>query len=338
MRLFLLLGLLATLLAGGLAAWNVKAYLDTPAQTPGREVTITIPKGQSLGRIADYLEHYDVVDARALVVWAKLKGVESKLRSGRFRLHSGWTPERILRELVSGREVLVELYVPEGAPWWEVAERVEKAGLGSFKSFKAAIRDPEILKEYGIPAKSAEGYLYPETYYLPLPPKGKESDATPVVKVLLNQSAKVLDNLFPNGRPEPEELQKLVILASIVEKETSLHTERATIAGVYANRLQKGMRLQADPTVIYGIGPSFSGNLHKSDLQNRKNRYNTYRRKGLPPGPICSPSGAALAAAANPRQHNYLFFVSTNRGRHIFSTNLADHNAAVRKYQLRRRR
>lgn len=331
----MLVGLLATLAAAALGAWQFKLYLATPAETPGREVTITIPKGQSLSKIAKYLEHYEVVaDYRAMVILAKLKGVEAKLKSGRFRLHSNWSPERILDELVSGREVLHELYIPEGAPWWEVARRVNKAKLGSEASFEAAMRDKELLAKYNIPSKSAEGYLYPETYYLPKP---VNNDARAAVETMLQQFNRVLTGLFPLDPPQGEDLHRLIILASIVEKETGVGMERARIAGVYDNRLKKGMRLQADPTIIYGLGKKFDGNIRYKHLRDRRNRYNTYKHKGLPPGPICSPSGAALAAAANPEEHDYLYFVSTNRGRHIFSKTLVEHNKAVRKYQLRRR-
>ena len=149
-------------------------------------------------------------------------------------------------------------------------------------------------------------------------------------------------NVWPDGKkPGPsqtEQLKTWVILASIVEKETGIDAERARVAGVYQNRINKGMLLQADPTVIYGLGPNFDGNLRRRDLDDPNNLYNTYQRPGLTPGPICSFGAAALAAAVRPEAHNYLYFVAKfDGGEHVFSTNLNDHNKAVRQYLQNRR-
>ena len=149
-------------------------------------------------------------------------------------------------------------------------------------------------------------------------------------------------NVWPDGKkPGPAQAAQLktwIILASIVEKETGIDAERARVAGVYQNRINKGMLLQADPTVIYGLGPAFDGNLRRRDLDDANNLYNTYQRPGLTPGPICSFGAAALAAAVRPEEHNYLYFVAKfDGGEHVFSTNLTDHNKAVRQYLQNRR-
>lgn len=144
--------------------------------------------------------------------------------------------------------------------------------------------------------------------------------------------------LADGKRPSRDELRRLVILASVVEKETAFADERPRVAGVYANRLRINMALQADPTVIYGLGPNFDGNLRRRHLDDANNIYNTYQRPGLPPGPICSFGASALAAAITPEEHKYLYFVAiTDGGRHAFSTNLDDHNRAVRQYLKNRR-
>lgn len=140
------------------------------------------------------------------------------------------------------------------------------------------------------------------------------------------------------ARPKPDDLKKWVILASVVEKETAIDAERPRVAGVYRNRLARQMLLQADPTVIYGMGPAFDGNLRRKDLDDPNNPYNTYQRPGLPPGPICSFGTAALASAVNPEAHDFLYFVAkTDGGEHVFSTTLTEHNRAVRQYLQNRR-
>jgi UPF0755 protein len=196
------------------------------------------------------------------------------------------------------------------------------------------VRDKEILAKYSIPADSAEGFLFPETYHIPRPQGG---DPRPIAEAMIQGFwTHAAPFVWPEGSPSPERLMETVILAALVEKETSLPAERPVVAGVYLNRLRKGMLLQADPTTIYGIGLEFDGNLRRKHLTDASNPYNTYTRKGLPPGPICSPGLSSLLAVIEPAEHDYLYFVSKNDGSHVFSRTLKEHNEAVYKYQIRR--
>jgi UPF0755 protein len=227
--------------------------------------------------------------------------------------------------------------VPPGLTWWQTAKLVADTGLTTYEKFEAAIFDEELLSEYHIPWAGPEGFLYPETYHVPRP-RGREAE--PLVRAMLQAfwdqaGARLWPDTDPADVPE-DEIKRLVILASMIEKETADPSERRRIAGVYANRIERRMLLQCDPTVIYGLGRDFDGNLKKSHLKDKSNPYNTYRRLGLPPGPICSPGPEALAAAGDPEEHGYLYFVSKGDGSHHFSKSLAEHNRAVRKYQLRR--
>jgi len=215
-----------------------------------------------------------------------------------------------------------------------VAEQLEKQGFCRAVDFTSVIHDPKFLQHWGIPFSSAEGFLYPETYLIPKPRELNAEAARSVANRLVGMFWQQVDRLWPEGRPSSTELKRLVTLASIVEKETSVPEERARVAGVYSNRLRIGMLLQADPTVIYGMGRTFSGRLLFRHLEDDKNPYNTYRRPGLPPGPICSFGAAALEAAKNPEDHKFLYFVATGRnGGHTFSKSLKEHNRAVQEYR-----
>ena len=313
LRIVAVLVLLAAAAAGwaGYEAWT---FLKTPPATPGQEAFFDVEPGANVRRVADKLEERGLItDARKFLLLARYKKWDSRLQAGRFALNTGWLPEQVLDTLVNGQPVLFRVTVPEGLTWWQTAKVLEEAGLVRFEDFRAVITDPAFLRHYGIPFDSAEGFLMPDTYLL------KKADV-------------------PDKAQARDELRRLVILASVVEKETAFADERPRVAGVYANRLRINMALQADPTVIYGLGPNFDGNLRRRHLDDANNIYNTYQRPGLPPGPICSFGASALAAAITPEEHKYLYFVAiTDGGRHAFSTNLDDHNRAVRQYLKNRR-
>lgn len=334
LRLFLAF-FLAILLAGAAIGWKAYQFLHVPPESPGREVIVDIEPGQSLAGISRMLEQQNVISNSQYFRWyAQAVGLAASVRAGEFALHSGWTPGQVLEALTSGREYLHRLQIPEGLTWWQVGRIVEESGLADFDSFARAVADKKLLKQYSIPADHAEGYLFPETYYLPRP---RNKDAKPVVEMLLNAFWKAADaKLWPNGRPDEDDIHRTVILASLVERETGLAEERERIAGVFANRLRLGMLLQCDPTIIYGLGPDFSERLRRVHLDDRTNPYNTYIHPGLPPGPIASPGLASLLAVLSPEEHNLLYFVSRKDGSHAFSRTLEEHNRAVRRYQLGR--
>lgn len=332
--------LLLALALGGWLAWQAREFLTTTPQTPGHEEYFDVAPGARLGQVAEALARRGVVtDARKFGWLARWKRWENRLQAGRFLLHTGWTPDRVLDALVNGRPALYRVTIPEGLTWWQTGRALEQAGLARFEDFRAVIFDPAFLRHYGIPFSSAEGFLMPDTYLLKKADNLDMAQARAVAGRMVDNFWRKTDALWPGGRrPGAEQIRTWAILASIVEKETAVPAERARVAGVYQNRLAKGMLLQADPTVIYGLGPAFDGNLRRRHLDDAGNPYNTYQRPGLPPGPICSFGMAALKAALAPEAHGYLYFVArADGGDHIFSTNLADHNKAVQRY-LRARR
>jgi len=213
-----------------------------------------------------------------------------------------------------------------------IARRIEAAQLGNAEEFLAWVNSPASAQAHGVEGATLEGYLFPETYRLP---KGQSARAT--AGVLVNQFFTVWKQLEPRAREQKVSMKDLVTLASIIEKETGVAEERPLIAAVFLNRMRRGMRLETDPTVIYGI-PNFDGNLRRRDLENPDNPYNTYKISGLPPGPISNPGRGALEAALAPAPVDSLFFVSKNDGTHVFSDTYAEHERRVDQYQRRRRK
>lgn len=334
-RKLILVFFLAVLLAGAYIGLATYTFLYVPPESPGQEVLVDIEPGQSLAGISRMLEEQRVISSDRNFQWyAWIMGLAASVRAGEFVLNTGWTPGQVLDALTLGRAFLHRLQIPEGLTWWQIGQIVEESGLADFESFARAVTDKNLLERHNIPADHAEGYLFPETYYLPRP---RNKDAKPIVEMLLNAFWKTADTrLWPDGRPDKEEIHRTVILASLVERETGLAEERGRIAGVFANRLRLGMLLQCDPTIIYGLGPDFSERLRRVHLEDRNNPYNTYIHPGLPPGPIASPGLASLMAVLSPEEHNLLYFVSRNDGSHAFNRTLEEHNRAVRRYQLGR--
>ena len=335
--------LLLALAGGGWVAYEAHTFLNTTPETPGRDVFFDVPTGARLAQVSAGLVKLGVVtDARKLDLLARYKKWENRLQAGRFALNTGWLPEKVLDELVNGHPVLYRVTVPEGLSWWQTGKVLEEAGLVVFEDFRRVVTDPDFLRHYGIPFATAEGFLMPDTYLLKKNEVIDLAQAKAVAGRMVDNFWRKTAAVWPDGKkPGPgqaDQLKTWIILASIVEKETGIDAERARVAGVYQNRITKGMLLQADPTVIYGLGPAFDGNLRRRDLDDANNLYNTYQRPGLPPGPICSFGAAALAAAVRPEAHNYLYFVAKfDGGEHVFSTNLNDHNKAVRQYLQNRR-
>ncbi|MFO7875815.1 MAG: endolytic transglycosylase MltG [Desulfovermiculus sp.] len=330
--------LLSILCFGFLASLLVSLYalqlILLPVRTPGETVTVHIKPGQSFAQIAATLEEKEVIhNPRILQLLATCFGFSTNLQAGEYELNTGWSRLEILRTLASGSHILYTLRIPDGLTWWKTAKTAAQSGLTTYADFNKTVHNPDLLAEFNIPADTAEGYLFPETYHLPRP---EDNQAEPIIRLMLQEFVNQIQTIIrPQNQLDPQEIHDLVTLASLVEKETGQPSERRTVAGVFANRLQRGMRLQCDPTVIYGLGRDFDGNLTKKHLQDSSNPYNTYAHSGLPPGPICSPGLDSLQAAQNPEDHDYLYFVSKGDGSHHFSRSLKEHNRAVRLYQLR---
>ncbi len=302
-----------------------------PLDPHGAEALFVVERGDSLSRVAARLEREGFVrDAHAMVWWTRLRGQAGALHAGEYRLSPAMSPAEMLERFVAGRVATHEVVIPEGLAAREIGERLAALQLVDAGSFADAVADAELARELGVPAASLEGYLFPETYRLP-----RGLSAREVSRVLVEQFQRAWREVAPAAEARGLRMHEVVTLASIVEKETGAADERPVIASVFANRLRRGMRLESDPTVIYGI-PDFDGNLRRSDLENADNRYNTYQHAGLPPGPIASPGLDSLRAVVEPAQTRYLYFVSRNDGTHHFSATYREHSAMVDRFQRRR--
>jgi UPF0755 protein len=312
---------------------HLMSWADRPAGKTAAEKLFTIAAGQGLRKTARALHREELVsDALHFIILARLEKKDKQIKAGEYFFSTAMTPNEILRQMVEGRVHLYRLTIPEGFNLVQIAAAVSAAGLAPEKDFLEAARSKETAKSMNIDADTMEGYLFPDTYYFP-----RGLDSATIIATMVKQFVAAFK---PEWHAQAEKLglsvHEVVTLASIIEKETGAPEERPLIAAVFHNRLKKGMRLETDPTVIYGI-PDFDGNIKRRHLQTYT-PYNTYKIKGLPPGPIASPGALAIQAALYPARSDYLYFVSKKDGTHKFSKTIKDHNAAVRKYQLRKRR
>ncbi len=320
--------LVGLLVLVGVGAVVLEYNLSPPGGADAPDLMFEVPTGASLARIARDLEAEGLVRSARAVTWmAQARGFASGLRSGEYRLSASMRPEAILRKIARGEVVSYEVVLPEGLRAEEIALRLEGAGLVDAESFLQAVRDPELAAELGLEGDSLEGYLFPETYRFP-----RRLGAREIARALVGQFHLVWRQIEPQARRRGLGMRDVVTLASIVEKETGAAEERPVIASVFHNRLGRGMRLESDPTVIYGIR-EFDGNLRRTHLQDAGNPYNTYRNAGLPPGPIANPGAEALRAVVQPADTEFLYFVSRNDGTHRFSRTYREHTNAVNRYQ-----
>lgn len=261
----------------------------------------------------------------------KITQSESKIKPGEYRLHMAMRPTALLDTLVRGDILTHRIVIPEGTSSREIGYILEKADILNAETFYQAAHDKKIIQKLGFDTVSLEGYLFPDTYYF-----SKKTTAEKILQQMTRQFRAVYDDSFVKKAAELGMTQgEVITLASIIEKETGTASERATISGVFHNRLKRKMRLQSDPTVIFSL-PHFDGNIRRKDLMYNS-PYNTYRVKGLPPGPISNPGRESIYAALYPADVDYIFFVAKNNGEHQFSVTLREHNRAVRRYQLRKK-
>ncbi|WP_432735492.1 endolytic transglycosylase MltG [Maridesulfovibrio sp. FT414] len=327
-------GCMGLMLVAGWFMYRNWSFLNLPPEIEGREILFTVDHGQPLWAVSANLAKAGLItDSKRFREYAQAEGKENRIRAGEFRLWSNMTAPEVLETLTTTSGIMYRFSVREGLTWWATAEAAQKSGLTSYSEFKTAVSDPALLSEYKIPADNAEGYLFPETYLLTRP---KTDSGKAMVETMLREFRKAAEKAWNGSLPSPQEVHKTIILASLVEKETGDVSERQRIAGVFANRLEKGYLLQCDPTIIYGLGETFDGNLRKKHLGDKSNPYNSYQHRGLPPGPICSPGLDSIKAAIHPEKHDYLYFVAKGDGSHYFSKSLKEHNIAVQKYQLHR--
>lgn len=335
----ILIRVVAILIPSLIAALLTLTYLKTtflhPADPSKTQVTLVeVQSGSSFRDLCRDLEAKGIVKKWWILdVWARLNKKDKKINAGEYELSPAMTPSEILGKLASGITFKRKVTLIEGSSMWDLADAVENAGLVSSAEISAALTDKKLLDMAGIEAGSFEGYLAPETYFFSRP-----INADKIIWALLEEGDKFWSS---NNEKFNDQLLKLgltrheiLTLASIIQKEAGNEQEMPTISSVFHNRLREGMRLQADPTVIYGI-PNFNGNLTRKDLET-PGPYNTYMNSGLPPGPICNPGKKAIEAALFPAETEFLFFVADGTGKHVFSSTLREHNDNVQRYQLKK--
>lgn len=320
---FLLAALLA-LGAGGWALW----WLDQPLRLPGASVDLSIEPGTLPRGVAQAVAKAGVdVQPDLLYAWFRLSGQGKRIKAGNYELERGLTPRRLLAKLTRGEEALRAVTLVEGWTFRQV--RAVLAGEDQMKPDTRSLSDDAIMALVGRPGVHPEGRFYPDTYTY-----SKGSSDVAVLKRALRAMDKHLAAAWAQRSPATvaKSPDQALILASIVEKETGKAADRAQVAAVFNNRLRVGMPLQTDPTVIYGMGAAFDGNLRKKDLQ-ADTPWNTYTRPGLPPTPISMPGTASLLAAVHPAESKALYFVARGDGSSQFSETLDEHNRAVNKFQ-----
>ncbi len=288
-----------------------------------------IPDGSSVNQVLSRLRALKLAPNPTLVKLALfLDGRNPVLRKGTYQLPELASTLDILALFEEGKVFAYKITVPEGFDRWQIAELLAETKIGTAVQFDELISDPAPIRHLDPDATSLEGYLYPETYFFSPDMKPAE-----VVGAMLQEFERRTVVLRQRLAQQQRNLNQWMTLASLVEKESSIASERATIAGVFENRLRENMRLQCDPTIIYSLklAKNYRGKIFKSDIMF-DHPYNTYRYKGLPPGPIASPSYGALEASLEPEPTPYLYFVAKGDGSHYFSGTLNEHNRAVYRF------
>ena len=326
-RLFLFLALALAFVAAVVAA-TAAWWLNRPLPLASDPVELSIGFGESPRAIAEGWVRAGVrTHPRVLYEWFRWSGRAKQIRAGSYEISAGTTPMALLDKMVRGDETLATVRFGEGWTFRQI--RAELARAEALKPTIATLSDADVMRELGAPGVSPEGQFHPDTYAYS---KGSTDlavlkRAARAMQAQLAAAWQERDAATPLRTP-----QEALILASIVEKETGTEADRGKVAGVFVNRLRLGMPLQTDPTVIFGLGTAFDGNLRKRDLL-ADSPFNTYLRAGLPPTPIAAPGRAALFAAVRPQSTKALYFVARGDGSSEFSETLADHNRAVNRYQ-----
>ena len=315
-------------------AWllmDFKTFRQNPLSIPEGGVALLVEPGSTLKSVSLQLQQQQVLDKpRYLVLLARYLDLDSRIQAGEFQLQPGMTPEQLLRQLSDGKVIQHDLTLIEGENFKEMMQRVSEDPV--LVHTLEALDDDTVMRAIGYPGVHPEGRFMPETYHFPRGTTDVEflRRAYLDMERFLHRSWQDRDKALPLKSP-----YEALILASIVEKETGVAEERPRIAGVFIRRLNKGMKLQTDPTVIYGMGDSFKGDIRFRDLR-RDTPYNTYTRFGLPPTPIAMPGEDAIRAVLHPAAGKELYFVAIGDGSHYFSSTLKEHNRAVDRYQRKR--
>ena len=324
MRLFFAVVIACTV---GLVVWGYE-WSERPLTMGKSPLDLSIESGASAREIAINIKEAGVeVSPSLLYWWFRLSGQSRKMKAGNYEIVAGTTPRSLLTKLVRGDEAFRSVTLVEGWTFRQIRLALQKAEYLNQQSQNMS--DAAIMEGLGRAGVPAEGHFFPDTYTY-----AKGSSDIALLRRALHAMDKKLNEAWMQRSPNSplQTPEDVLTLASIIEKETGRSSDRPLIAAVFNNRLRIGMRLQTDPTVIYGVGESFDGNLRKADLL-RDTPWNTYTRTGLPPSPIAMPSEAALLAAVRPAASEALYFVAKGDGTSYFSTTLDEHNRAVNKYQ-----
>ena len=307
-------------------------YLSPSVPGETKLESFEIADNETFTAIAQHLEESGFIrSANALKTLSRLQGLDKGIGAGEYEISKGMSPLEILKKLVSGKTIQRKVTIPEGTSVFQIGALLEKAGIVKKTDFENLIKDQSMLIKAGVLGETFEGYLFPDTYLFSRP-----ITAEKIIWKMLEEGENRWKQEYTDRADELQLTRhEILTLASIIEKEAGNKSEYRTISSVFHNRLKQKMKLQSDPTVIYGI-KNFNGNITKEDLET-PTTYNTYVINGLPPGPICNPSELAVKAALYPEDSQYLFFVADGTGKHVFSRTLDEHNKYVNIYQRNRR-
>jgi UPF0755 protein len=319
-------GIIALVVMAAAGTYWMWYELHTPSTLPAGGAVVSVAPGESFRSVSARLQAAGVIPhAWLLSLWARWHGLDRLVRSGDYRFDQPLAPVDVLARLRSPVAALHRVTIPEGSTLRQVAALLATAGFGGADQFLCLAQDPEFLADRDLPASGLEGYVFPDTYAFAWSAPPEEILRTMVGR-FREQAAALRARRLDAGMSE----QSMVILGSLIEKETGAAQERALVSAVFHNRLRTGMLLQSDPTAVYGRE---DGAVPTAADLSADTPYNTYRNHGLPPGPICNPGRSALDAALAPAAVSYLYFVSRNDGTHEFSTTLDEHNRAVARFQ-----
>ncbi|GAB6183936.1 endolytic transglycosylase MltG [Thermodesulfovibrio hydrogeniphilus] len=303
----------------------VSIQLTRPVGTK-ENIEVYIPKGASFSQIASILKEKNVIrNELVFIITGRMLGIEKKARAGYYLITPQMSVVDVIKELLEGKIIEYQITIVEGDSLYEIADKLGEINPKFKEELWQLTSDKSFLKSLNIDAPSLEGYIYPDTYLIP---KGMELKE--ILTIMVKRMWQIYDEkLRAETVKKGWTVNKILTLASIIEKEAKLDEEKPIISAVYHNRLKIGMPLQADPTAIYGV-KRFKEGVKKSDLKNNT-PYNTYIIKGLPPGPIASPSIKSIKAALNPANVNYIYFVAKGDGSHVFSVDYKEHVSAINK-------
>ena len=328
----LLLSLLILVGIAFLVVTQLQQRWQQPLAIAPEGYALTVGAGETLRALAKRLESDGVYrDGWMLRLYGRWTGLDQQIKRGEYLVPAGTNPETLLLLLKSGKVVSYQVTLPEGITLARALQIL--AEVPELEHTLGGVEDLRI-RELIAPHSSPEGLFFPDSYQFE-----RGASDLDILRRARTAMQRILEAEW-QGREEDlpyTDAYEALIMASIVERETGMASERPEIAGVFVRRMHKNMRLQTDPTVIYGLGEAFDGNLKRSHLKDDSNPYNTYRHKGLPPSPIALPGRAAIHAALHPKEGSTLYFVARGDGGHYFSDTLAEHQRAVRKYQLQRR-